>query len=329
MEKCLPKKFLAGRPDIFSLASGLRLGDQFRTGYNIETMGKQTDRETERNQRRLVYRLGRPGWPEVTDLGRLDYRRAERPLGLHDHPGALELVYMARGRQTYVVEGTPFHTRGGEVLATFPDERHSTGGTPEEKSLIYWLVVRLDGKEQFLGLPAGEGQALRESLRGLPQRHFPGVPRMQELLEDALRYAGESGAHAELRLRLRVIEFLLLIVEQAQAEEVPFRSPGIAAVVTRIRRDPRERLELADLAELAGMSLSHFKRQFRREIGLPPHEYILRCKLEGAGEQLRDPTRGVTEVAFDFGFSSSAYFSSVFRRFFGCSPSAWRAGRRD
>ncbi|MBB4124304.1 helix-turn-helix domain-containing protein [Martelella radicis] len=60
-------------------------------------------------------------------------------------------------------------------------------------------------------------------------------------------------------------------------------------------------------------------------IGTTPTVYIQQRRLQRAADCLRaDLSRAITDIAFDFGFNDSAYFTRLFRRRFGCSPTEWR-----
>ena len=61
--------------------------------------------------------------------------------------------------------------------------------------------------------------------------------------------------------------------------------------------------------------------RFREELGMPPHEYILRRRIDRAAALLAAGRSSVTEVAYDLGFSSSQYFAMVFKRFTHRTPS--------
>jgi AraC-like DNA-binding protein len=74
------------------------------------------------------------------------------------------------------------------------------------------------------------------------------------------------------------------------------------------------------LAEDAGLSLSRFKTKFKAQIGIAPHEFILRCKVEAAKKFLLEENRNVTNTAMELGFSSSQYFATVFKRFTQQTP---------
>jgi AraC-like DNA-binding protein len=87
-----------------------------------------------------------------------------------------------------------------------------------------------------------------------------------------------------------------------------------------------EPLTVRDLARAAGLSAAHFSREFRRTFGEAPHQYLLTRRLERAAALLRNTDRSVTDICFDVGLTSVGSFTTSFRRIYGTSPSAYRAG---
>jgi AraC-like DNA-binding protein len=85
-----------------------------------------------------------------------------------------------------------------------------------------------------------------------------------------------------------------------------------------------EPLTVADLARAAGLSPSHFSREFRKAFGEPPHRYLLTRRLERAAALLRDTDRSVTEICFAVGLTSVGSFITSFRRIHGVTPQAYR-----
>lgn len=86
-----------------------------------------------------------------------------------------------------------------------------------------------------------------------------------------------------------------------------------------------EKLTLASLAGKAGLSPSHFSAVFRTVTGKSPIDYLIHLRIFKAKQLLSDGMR-VTDVAEAVGFSDIYYFSSVFRRLEGVSPSRFRSG---
>ncbi len=81
-----------------------------------------------------------------------------------------------------------------------------------------------------------------------------------------------------------------------------------------------ERLTVSQLAGKCNVSVSYLKKIFAKYNGLGIHEYILQNKISVAKQRLSDGET-VTIVADALGFSSQSYFSTVFKRETGCSPS--------
>lgn len=83
-------------------------------------------------------------------------------------------------------------------------------------------------------------------------------------------------------------------------------------------------LSLHDLAELIQMDVYRFLRLFKQSTGLPPHQYVLRERIERAKSLLRNPAVPLAEVALRSGFASQSHFATVFRRIVRVPPRAYR-----
>ena len=81
---------------------------------------------------------------------------------------------------------------------------------------------------------------------------------------------------------------------------------------------------LADLAGHVGLSPFHFLRVFRQELGLTPHQHLVRTRLRHAVRLLADTDLPVTEVAYASGFGDLSHFLRAFRRAMGRPPGAFR-----
>jgi len=86
-----------------------------------------------------------------------------------------------------------------------------------------------------------------------------------------------------------------------------------------------EPLSLAGVAKAAGASVFHFCKVFHKSTGFSFTDYLARARVEDARSALRNPSRRISEVAFDVGFQSLSKFNRTFRRIFGQSPTQYRA----
>ena len=82
--------------------------------------------------------------------------------------------------------------------------------------------------------------------------------------------------------------------------------------------------KLDEVARQVGFSGSHFSRAFKLSMGMPPHQYLIRRRIEEAMALMTDHRLNLTEIALRCGFNGSSQFSTVFRRATGMSPSMYR-----
>ena len=79
------------------------------------------------------------------------------------------------------------------------------------------------------------------------------------------------------------------------------------------------------LARVSGVSEAHFARSFKDAFGIPPHRYLLTRRIERATALLRETDLGITEIAFQTGWSSLGTFGRTFRDVTGETPRELRA----
>jgi hypothetical protein len=106
-----------------------------------------------------------------------------------------------------------------------PDERHGTGGGPQEKGLLYWMVVLNPSTTggSLLGLAEHESRALWRELRKSSRRHFFGTTEMKTQLDAILALLhGRGTPLKKTAVQNRIVAFLLELLtarERASAEQ--------------------------------------------------------------------------------------------------------------
>ena len=103
---------------------------------------------------------------------------------------------------------------------------------------------------------------------------------------------------------------------------------SLERVRARIGQEFDRPLTTEHLARSAGMSRRHLRRAFAERFGLTPRAYLERSRMTRAASLLRDTDCLIKEVAAQVGFSDPNNFSTVFKRFHGLSPEAFRARHR-
>ena len=275
---------------------------------------------------RLVFRQTDIPLPGVIMFGRYQLAAAQSGLAPHAHPHAIEICFLERGEQTYRVGGTLYRLRGHDQFFTLPGESHDTANLPEERGILYWIILSLGPGRRFLGLESPQAARLKRELRAMPHRHFrahPDCPRLLAeicaLLMEKRGRRSSSDDFTRLRLQSLLLDYLTLSIRASRAGAHGTASPLLQRVLAYVNAHLHEPVRVRRLAEVARLSESRLKIRFKREIGVPPAEYWLRKKIERAVALL--PGRSITDIAYELGFSSSQYFATVFKRYLRVSPS--------
>jgi AraC-like DNA-binding protein len=104
------------------------------------------------------------------------------------------------------------------------------------------------------------------------------------------------------------------------------RAEPILRALAIIEERYAEPLTVAELARAAGMGVSRFHEQFRRETGHTPAERLAAIRLDRAEDLLRETRFSIAEIALAVGFSDQSALTRSFRRRRGTTPAAFRWG---
>jgi AraC-like DNA-binding protein/ligand-binding sensor protein len=129
---------------------------------------------------------------------------------------------------------------------------------------------------------------------------------------------------AIVRLLTFFAEQLSALINQIVLEQQNAEPPLVRKAREYIKQHKMEPLSLAAVAQASGASVFHFCKVFKKTTGLKFTDYVARVRLEDAKTQLLNPSRRISEVAYDVGFQSLTQFNRMFKRIFGQSPTEFR-----
>jgi AraC family transcriptional regulator len=84
-----------------------------------------------------------------------------------------------------------------------------------------------------------------------------------------------------------------------------------------------------ELAQECGLTRAHFARAFSRSVGIAPHRWLIKRRIEVAKEMLRDDRLSLKDVALESGFCDQSHFTQQFTGIVGVSPGAWRRALKE
>ena len=160
-----------------------------------------------------------------------------------------------------------------------------------------------------------------------PQQLQLAVADISRALDEALR---KNGIQAMLHLR-RAEEFPAAAA-QPEGSRIPVPAPRLTAwqrrrVLDHIETRLAQPLRNRDLAALVGYSEFHFSVAFRNALGTPPHEYLIRRRIEHAQQLMLSSDLPLCQIAAECGLADQPHLSRLFRKVVGETPAAWRRSR--
>jgi len=232
----------------------------------------------------------------------VDFQKRE----LHSVPARAFHSLTFRYSGSVIVEG-----KGEKVLSEADSITYMPAGIPYQSQILdsgYMTAVHFE--------------VLHRGIADKPVVIKPGNPEAFRHLFAALAEtdAGEPGSYLSMALFYELLGTLEL--EVARQREPSRRMAEAKQYIDR-NYGSRE-LSVQQLADRAGISQVHFRKEFREQFEMGPLAYIRFVRLNNAKIFLKTGYYSVTETAVKCGFDSLSYFCSVFHRFTGSTPGAYQ-----
>ncbi|TBL75350.1 response regulator [Paenibacillus thalictri] len=179
-----------------------------------------------------------------------------------------------------------------------------------------WVPEALDGPERLSRFFEGV-TALYALL--LQDEEFQQIGLDAPLLLSPLHQTESAEPH------LQRFEDLLLELNQRYVQQHHSKPPtGFESIEAYIKEHYGEEITLQDMARKHHMSESYFSRLFKQQVGVSFMEYLTGERVRHAVELLANPRLKIYEVSLQVGYQDSRYFSQIYRKYTGETPTEYR-----
>lgn len=236
--------------------------------------------------------------------------------------GAMQLVWIRSGRGRFESREASLCAVGpGDVFVLPPRRWHRYAPDRATGWEEWWIELEGPVVERLAatGLLESGARVVRS----------PRLGEFERVLRDVhSRLAGaQASSHDAERGALGLQALAMVLDGMNRGDGHPERAAWVQRAEQRMAADLRHPPRAETLARELGVSYSHFRREFRRVTGMPPHHYLSRLRLDRARRLLGSSAVGLDELADRLGYSSAFHLSAAFKQAFGVSPKMWRAGR--
>jgi AraC-like DNA-binding protein len=236
----------------------------------------------------------------------------------HTHP-TLSIGIVDAGQSTFRSGNRLIQLRPGSVVVTPPGQVHACNplrGQPWSYRTFHFDAAWLrDDPALAKAEPWSEG-VLRQAAAG----------RFVNRIEHALRRSG-SVAQRSSEIR-RCLRRLLRLCPRPARTHRTSDEPLLLGIRDYLATHCLERIPVAVLGQLAGVSAFRLIRRFKREFGLTPHAFQLDQRINRTRELLK---RGdsLVDVAYVSGFSDQSHFQRTFTPRVAVTPAQYRSTHRS
>jgi len=233
------------------------------------------------------------------------------------------LIYCIEGRGELCLDDRKISVQSGDLVCLPKGISHSYQASRRKPWSIYW--VHFDGEQV---------QAFIDYIGIKPKSYILALGRQPQLVASfeqllSLRQAShrlDAYIHAANQLRQ-----LLTFMPQLQPSGVLSASEplDLAHIHSTMLAHVHQQLELDTLAAEANLSKFHFIKKYKALTGTTPINHFIHLKIERACQLLDVSGLSIGEVSYAVGYDDAYYFSRIFKKVMGLSPSQYRSSRHQ
>lgn len=232
------------------------------------------------------------------------------------------LFWVLEGKGYVATEGLRHPAGPGDLFCLRRGKEHEYGADHNDPWDILWVHFQGELAPTFV-------KAIRSF--GGPRVVLGADPEIRDRWIELVVVHAAGGPGHEIRVHSALYALLGLIVyrlgqkRHAPASTEPF---DVHRVQSYIHRHLKDVIALEDLAREARLSVPHFTRVFRTCFKVSPMQYVLQQRVALASSLLTETSMPLKNIAESVGCPDPYYFSRLFRKMTGQSPSGYRESKR-
>lgn len=271
---------------------------------------------------RRVLDLRKEGLDCIPVLSMSDFHMIHPGTDFHVHPEGVEINLCVRGNLAFETEERTYPFLPGNIFVSTPKQPHRMRHNPKGLLIYRILFTPPRSGRRVLGLSPAESEWLGRSITHLPKRLFKSTRRVKAAFETLFAAYDENALNAARRTKMKAAALDLLVAVIEAARMLPSKAPErFTQLARRMAEHPGEDYRIPQLADELGISQSSFSETFKRTTGLPPHAYLIACRVRKAQKLLSGGKASIRAISDSLGFASPQHFATAFRGITGRTPS--------
>ena len=243
--------------------------------------------------------------------------RTSRPKGRKDY----QLLYIAAGQGHFFINGQERVVSAGNIIVYLPGQPQEYVYYKDDKTDVYWVHFTGSDVEKIIDY---YNIRLSENII-----YIGTSPDYQWLFGQIIQEMQLCRPRFEELISLLLRNIFILISRNLIGANRADNSleNEVELAMHYFRENYRSEINVEDYALSRGISASNFYRVFKQISGSTPLQFILKLRLSNAQNLLENSNLTIAEIASAVGYENPLYFSRLFHKHIGVSPSEYRKMR--
>jgi AraC-like DNA-binding protein len=227
-----------------------------------------------------------------------------------------QIIYITEGKGNLETGGRTYALGQGSLMVIFPGKRH-----------VYKPDFETGWKEYWVGFKGPAADKLVSEGFLSPERPVfkPGLQNgILSIYESIFEYVRNQGPLYQIRASSRILALIAeVLADERLAAQHSHSERLVEGAKFLMEENIYGEINLNGMGEKLGVSTSHLNEVFKAYTSMTPYQYFIHIKIHKAKELLEEGGFAVKEVAYRLGFKDEYYFSRLFKKKTGLSPSKW------
>ncbi len=244
----------------------------------------------------------------------------------------MEIIYIKKGQGRISVDLAPIVVHQGDIVVVPPGQLHSIEQFEEQSMEYENIIFQLNMLMAVQGDTCTENffQPLLQRQIGIWNHYTPDssvYPILSGLLVAIDKLSMTLSPVYEQAIKGQLFTFFYTLFSFIR-EPLPSHQnkslDRLKDILKYVETNYSDKISIADAAKICGFSQSHFMKFFKNNMAVSFTDYLNDYRLTMAARLLVSSSDSIVNVAAETGFDNLSYFNRLFKRKYGCTPTAFR-----
>lgn len=276
---------------------------------------------------------GQPDFPYNTYLCTIPLDFPEVPVHWQDE---IELIYVKKGRGIISVDFQEYTVASPAIVLILPGQLHALFQYKQEsmeyENIIFHPDMLLTKKSDICSasfiLPLLHGQISVPTIFTPAFSFYADIAAPIDSCDEICRVKPQG---YELYIKGQLYQFLYILNSRCQDLSIPPKDrrslDKMKPILKYMENHYMEKITIAEIADVAGFSQSHFMRYFKETMGTTFIDYLRDYRLTMAARLLAASESAILAVSEEVGFDNLSYFNRAFKKKYKMTPREYRRCR--